>query len=158
MTTLTQLYGGGSGPVASIVNQFSAGGVSTAASISATSAQNASEILSGALTANTLASVPGFPKTGRGRLNLLTVFTKDATSRSLRAQVIVDGVTIFNPPASDLITNIGSGIVPVGVVTAATGALEMQPIDYQASLDIKVASSRTETDKVAIGINYEEWQ
>lgn len=157
MTTLTQLYGGGAGPVTSINNYFSAGGVSTASNIASNANANAKEILSGALTAATLASLPGFPLSGRGRLNLLTAYTKDATSRTIRVQVVVDGVTVFDA-TSDAITNTGSGVVPVGVVTAATGALEMQPIDYQSSLDIKIASSLTETNKIGCGINYEVWQ
>lgn len=155
MSTMSQLYGGGAGPVSAIVNYFSSGGTSTPASISSVVNQNAKELLSGALTAGTLKSL--LSKTGRGRLNLLTGYTKDSTSRTLRMQVIVDGVTVFDA-TSDAITNVGSGVVPVGVVTAATGALEMQPIDYQASFEVKVASSLTETDKVAIGISYEDWQ
>jgi hypothetical protein len=152
----TPLFTSGSGPVTSIVNYFSGGGVSTAANIATNANNNAKEILSGALTANTLASLPGFPLTGRGRLNLLTAYAKDATSRTIRVQVIVDGTTLYDA-TSDAITNSGSGVVPVGVVTAATGALEMQPIDFQTSLDIKIASSLSETNKVGCGINYETW-
>lgn len=153
----TSLFKTGSGPVATIVNYFSSGGVSTGANIATNVNNNAKEILSGALTANTLASLSGFPLSGRGRLNLLTAYTKDATSRTIRVQVIVDGTTVYDA-TSDAITNSGSGVVPVGVVTSATGALEMQPIDFQTSLDIKIASSLTETNKVAAAVNYETWQ
>jgi hypothetical protein len=151
---MTSLYATGSGPVTSIVNYFSSGGTSTSASIASVVSHNAKEIMSGALTAATLKTL--LTRTGRGRLNLLTAFVADATSRTVRVQVIVDGTTIYDA-TSNAITNPGSGVVPVGVVTAATGALEMQPIEFQTSLEIKLASSLTETDKVSIGVNYEDW-
>lgn len=157
MSTMSQLYGGGAGPVSAIVNYFSSGGTSAPSNIGVGLVNNSKEVLSGSLTANTLASLPGFPQTGRGRLNLLTAFTKDATSRTIRVQIVVDGTTIYDA-TSGAIANTGGGVVPVGVVISSTGALEMQPIDYQSSLDIKVASSLTESNKVACGINHEVWQ
>lgn len=150
----TPLFAGGSGPVTSLVNFFSAGGAATGNSISASNAQNAKETLSGALTANTLSTIHTF--TGRGRLNLLTAYAKDGTARTIRVVIIVDGTTAFDATSSS-VSLTGAGMIPVGVVTNATGALDFQPIDFQTSLVIRVASSLTETDKVATGINYELW-
>lgn len=150
---MASLYSTGSGPIATIVNYFSAGGTQTP-SISASSLSNSVETLSGALTANTLKTIHNL--SGRGRLNLLHVYTKDTTSRTVRAVVVIDGVTVFDATSSAITTS-GSGIVPVGIVVATNGALVFQPIDYQSSCVVQIASSLSETDKVATGINYETW-
>lgn len=149
---MSSLFNTGSGPIASIVNYFSAGGTS-AANLTASALSNTKETTSGALTANTLFARHSL--TGRGRLNLLTVYAKDSTSRTIRAVVIVDGVTVFDA-TTNAITVSGTGTCPVGTVTA-DGSLVFQPIDFQSSLVIQIASSLTETDKIATGINYETW-
>lgn len=149
---MASLYSTGSGPVSAITNYFSAGGV-YATNLTASVLGNSKETLSGALTANTLATIHTF--TGRGRLNLLHLYTKDNTARTVRAVVIVDGTTVFDATSSSISAS-GSGIVPVGVLGSG-GSPVFQPIDFQTSLVVRIASSLTETDNIATGINYETW-
>lgn len=146
------LFKGSSGPVASIINLFSGGGVSTSFTLSPAGSINYVEVLSGAVTAATLKTMVSH--TGRGRINALVAYTKDVTSRTVRCKVTVDGVVIFDA-TSNAIANAGYGMVVVGNV--ATNQVWFQPIDYQESLLIEIASSLTETDKVAIGVNRETW-
>lgn len=143
------LFKGSSGPVASIINAFSSGSVATTFSISSA---NTKEELSGALTAATLKTVVSH--TGRGRVNSLVVYAKDSTSRTMRCKVTVDGVVVFDATSS-AVTGAGFGMIVIG--GAITNSVEFQPIDYQESLLIEIASSLTETDKVAIGVNRETW-
>lgn len=150
----TPLFSAGSGPIATIVNRFSAGGAAVGASISNSTNQNAKTTASGALTSATLATIHNI--TGRGRLNLLTAYVADTTSRTVRIVLTIDGTVVFDATSS-AITIPGDGMVAVGVVTSASGALEFQPIDFQQSMKVEIASSLTETDKVTVGINYETW-
>jgi hypothetical protein len=148
---------GGYGPIATIVNFFSGGGTSyTSGSLVASTLNNTKETVptAGSLAAGTLSTVNNI--TGRGRLNLLTAYTKDATPRTVRCQVIIDGATVFDA-TSNSVAGVGYGMVPVGVMDGAASSQVFQPIDFYTSCVVKVASSLTEADKVATGINYETW-
>lgn len=150
----TPLFKGNSGPIASIVNFFSSGGTASTQSISASYVSNMKEKLYGsAMTANTLYEFYSF--TGRGRLNALSAYTIDSTARTIRVKVTIDGTVIYDATSSSISTS-GYGVVPVGVVSNS-GALVFQPVEWQTSCLIEVATSVTETDKVATGINYETW-
>lgn len=150
------LFKGSSGPIATIVNYYSAGSVVSTNSLAANDTNNLKETLSGALTATVL-SAALISITGRGRLNSLVAYTKDVTSRTVRLQVVVDGVTVFDATSSATTTS-GAGLVAVGTMEGSTPSAQVfQPIDFNTSLSIKVASSITETNKVAIGANYETW-
>ncbi len=152
MSNLAQFVGG-NGPVTSIVNFFSAGGVQSAG-LTATASSNTKETLSGAVTAATLKRLVNL--TGRGRVNLLTAYAKDATARTIRCQFIVDGVTIFDATSSS-VTAAGAGLMVTGVVDTSSSTQVFQPIDFYSSCEVWVASSLTETDKAAVAINYETW-
>ena len=143
------LFKGANGPVASIINAFSSGGTATAYSLSS---NNVLEQLSGSLTADTLKTMVSH--TGRGRVNALMIYTKDGTSRTLRCKLTVDGVVVFDA-TSNAVASPGWGMIVIG--GAITNSVEFQPIDYQESLLVEIASSLTETDKVAIGVNRETW-
>lgn len=143
------LFKGANGPVASIINAFSSGGTATAYSLSS---NNVLEQLSGSLTADTLKTMVSH--TGRGRVNALVIYAKDNTSRTLRCKLTVDGVVVFDA-TSDAVVSPGFGMIVIG--GAITNSVEFQPIDYQESLLVEIASSLTETDKVAIGVNRETW-
>lgn len=147
MSTLSQFTG--VGVTTAIVNFHSSGGTATSSDISPSASNGAREILSGAVTANTLATLLSI--TGRGRVPLLTAYTKDATSRTVRLVVEVDGVTAFDATSS-AITTPTCGIFAAGNRGASTGVLSQgDPIVFARTLVVKVASSLTETDKVAIG-------
>lgn len=135
----------------SVVNAYSAGGVATGAtSLAAGIGNNALEVLSGAVTAATLKTVLSL--TGPGQIPLLTAYTKDATSRTVRCRVTVDGVVVFDATSSAITTS-GAGMVVVGSTGGGTAAATYSPVPlrWNSSCTIQVASSLTETDKVAIG-------
>lgn len=143
------------GPVTSIVNYYSSGGVQSSSSLAASAINNTKETLSGPLTANTLSGAI-VNVSGRGRVNIVTAYTKDATARTVRLVVIVDGATIFDAPSSS-ISNSGYGLVAVGNMDNTNGSQFTQPIRFNSSFVVKLASSLTETDKIATGVNYELW-
>lgn len=113
--------------------------------IAAGAAGRSKEVLSGALTANTLATVLSL--TGPGEVPLLTSYTKDATVRTVRTVVIVDGVTVFDFTSASIGTANRGAIVAgqwVGYVTQGN------PIRFSVSLVVQQASDLTETDKLAL--------
>lgn len=148
------LFQGASGPVTAITNYYSAGGVNSAFSLQPDPDTGTVEILSGALTANTLKTL--YTKTGRGRINVLTAQTKNATSRTVRLRLTIDGTVCFDA-TTNAIADTGRGLIAVGIYAAGGFSTVFQPIDYQESCLVEVASSLTETDFVALGINAEEW-
>lgn len=110
------------------------------------------EVLSGALTANTLATVLSL--TGPGEVPLLTSYTKDGTPRTVRTVVIVDGVTVFDFTSASISTTKRGAIVAgelAGVPGGATYYVTQgNPIRFSVSLVVQQASDRTETDKIAL--------
>ena len=133
----------------SIVNKFSSNG--WVIEPVPTTYANTKEILSGALTSATLATL--LTVTGAGVLNIASIYTKDATTRTLRIQIVIDGTTVLDSTsASGSISNQG-GIV-VGYATGTSNGSSGADVPFNTSLVIKVASSLTETDKIAIGVSY----
>ncbi len=110
------------------------------------------EVLSGALTANTPATVLSL--TGPGEVPLLTSYTKDATARTVRTVVIVDGVTVFDFTSAS-IGVAKRGAIVAGQLAGHSGAAtyyvtQGNPIRFSVSLVVKQASNLTETDKIAL--------
>lgn len=111
---------------------------------------NAKEILSGALTAATLATVLNL--TGGGVISYLSIFAVDATARTLRLQLVIDGTTVFDSTsASNSTADRGSLIIGS---QASSGWPAEYAIPFNASLVVKIASSLTETNKIGIGVKY----
>ena len=115
----------------------------------AAAAARSKEVLSGALTANTLATVLSL--TGPGEVPLLTSYTKDGTARTVRTVVIVDGVTVFD------FTSASIGVPKRGAIVAGQVAdggssyvTQGNPIRFSVSLVVQQASNLTETDKLAL--------
>ncbi len=144
MSTLSQFLGGG--VTTAIVNAHSSGWTS-ATNMQAGAFNGGREVLSGALTAGTLATL--LTVTGGGQVPMLSAYAKDTTSRTVRLVVEVDGVTAFDATSS-AVTAANSGIFAAGW-RGSSGMEPAQPIVFASSLVVKVASSLTETDKVAIG-------
>lgn len=145
------------GPPASIINAYSAGSAATAFNISASTANTMVEVQApGAYTAGTLQTI--ISHTGRGRVNMLNVYTKNGTSRTLRLKLTVDGTVIFDATSSAIASN-GFGVqVLGGIDTVGGGPLSLQPVDYNESLLVEVASSLSEAaNLVGIGVNRETW-
>ena len=118
----------------------------------AAAAARSKEVLSGALTANTLATVLSL--TGPGEVPLLTSYTKDGTARTVRTVVIVDGVTVFDFTSASIGTAKRGAIVAgqlAGVPGGATYYVTQgNPIRFSVSLVVQQASNLTETDKLAL--------
>ena len=114
--------------------------------IDASAAGLGKEVLSGALTENTLATVLSL--TGPGEVPLLTSYTKDGTARTVRTVVIVDGVTVFD------FTSASIGVPNRGAIVAGQVAggdvTQGNPIRFSVSLVVQQASNLTETDKLAL--------
>lgn len=152
MSSLSQF--GGNHVVTSIVNGDAAGGVQK-------SLTNASQFslttLSGALTANTLATA--LTLTGRGQLNFAAVAAVDATSRTMRIKVTIDGTSVFDATSATCTTT-ANGIVAVGhlLYSSSDTVPVFQPIPYHSSCLVEIASSLSETDKIRSHVNYEVWQ
>ena len=110
------------------------------------------EVLSGALTANTLATVLSL--TGPGEVPLLTSYTKDGTARTVRTVVIVDGVTVFDFTSAS-ISVAKRGAIVAGELAGTPGGATFyvtqgNPIRFSVSLVVQQASNLTETDKLAL--------
>lgn len=141
-----------SAPTKSIVNAFSTSGW---ASFAINNDATAKAIASGALTAATLATV--LSVTGAGEMNYLTIKSGDATVRTMRIQVICDGVTVFDSTSASAAHNGESGIVIGAIVDIGAQVTYTESGDgirWNTSLLVKVASSLTETDKFTIYTKY----
>ena len=151
MSALSQFTGGRK--IASIVNAFSSGGVQS--STIAANIDQGKSYTSGALTANTLATI--LSVTGRGSVNLALVTANDTTSRTVRLKITIDGVSIFDATSNAIVTT-NRGIVGIGTLQATSTsytAMAFQPVRFSSSCLIQIASSLSETDKLTTLINYE---
>lgn len=134
------------------------GSATTRATVSVVAgATNAYTSLTGALTANVLKTI--LEVNSPGVLNFLACWTADATSRTIRIKVTMDGLVVFDNTSSAIATS-GSGVIVVGSgAYNGTGAdVCIQPLPYTQGLLIEMASSVTETDKTTVGYNNETWQ
>lgn len=146
MSTLSQFMGGGA--TTSVINAHSSGGTAVAINLSASVNNGLREVLSGALTANTLATV--LSVTGGGVIPALTAYAKDSTARTVRLKVTVDGTSVFDATSSS-VSAAGQGIFAAGSIENTGSFRQGEPIRFLTSLLVEVASSLTETDKLAIG-------
>lgn len=144
MSSLTQFLG--EGPTTQIVNYYSDGGVRAGTSMAASTVNGAKAELSGELEATTLKTL--LTVTGGGRCSYLVAYPTDTTSQSVRMVVEVDGVTVFDATSNVASATAGHGIAAAGSGVGGWG--QGDPIIFNASLVVKVASSETVTDKVAI--------
>lgn len=148
MSTLSQFTGGGS--TKAIVNAYSSGGVSPPSfSIDATAVLGTREVLSGAVTANTLKTL--LTVSQAGQMPYLSFYSKNSTSRTVRCVIVADGVTVYDATTPAIATG-GRGY-PVAFSATWNGAQAVTlgtPLRWASSLVIQVASSLTETDNVAI--------
>lgn len=110
----------------------------------------AKEILSGALTSATLATALSL--TGGGVISYLSIFAVDATARTLRLQLVIDGTTVFDSTSASNSTA-DKGTLIIGSQASSGWATE-HDIPFNSSLVVKIASSLTETNKIGIGVRY----
>lgn len=151
--TLSQLgLGGGTGPVAAIVNGSGAATTVIIAAATAATSANALVLASGALTAGVLKKV--LDVSGRGRLGFASVhhISEVGTARTIRLKVTVDGAVIFDRTANG-IGGQAAGLVGIGTLDGG-----LQWVEYRQSALIEIASSLTETDKLQAAYLQEVWQ
>lgn len=105
--------------------------------------------VSGSLTANALVDLIN-ESGSAGYLSQLSIFTADATSRTLRIVVTVDGTGIYDF-TSAAISASSSGAVLAGNYSSSN-ASSLPVIAYTNSIRVQYASSVTETDKFQISL------
>lgn len=142
MSTLSQ-FGGGVKPPTALINYCSDAGSYTTAN--APGSYSLKRTLSGATTANTLKSVLNI--TGSGVISFLSAHCADGTSRTVRLKVTLDGVVVFDTTSIALSTA-GFGLIAIGDPTA------FDPITFNKSLLVEIASSLSETDKLYTNYYY----
>jgi len=150
MSVFTQFVGGGR--ISSIINRDSSGGTSNnLTSASSLTRQLSSGSTGAAGTLTTILSV-----TGRGTINFCAPACADATARTIRLKITVDGVSIFDATSSSISTA-NHGIVGIGAFNYTTAPfIVFQPINFYTSLLVQIASSvSSETDKINTFVNYE---
>lgn len=134
-------FGGAAPSTTAIVNTYSSGG-SSIASINA--GLKGVAVASGSGTANTLATL--LTVSGSGYCPYLIAYSNSATpTHTVRCQVIVDGVTVFDATSNTITTTSGTGML----VTDAADSTSIA-IRYNSSLVVKACSSSSGTDYVAI--------
>lgn len=107
--------------------------------------------ISGALTANTLVDIIN-ESGSAGYISQLTIYAFDATSRTIRVVITVDGSNIYDFTSAAFT----SGSNPTGVVLAgqltSSSSFSLPPIFYTNSIRVQYASSVTETGKFTISL------
>lgn len=138
----------------SVVNNYSDAGKSPAAGVSTFFEARCKTANTGALTAGVLSSALLSISGTAGALYDCAMHTVDATSRTLRIQIVADGVTVFDA-ISAATTTTGAGIWAVsgGQATSTMVAANL-PIVFNSTLTVKVASSVSETDKTKLSYAY----
>lgn len=151
MSGLSQFVGGSRPPATLVQVNAVAAWASLTGINTVNSAAYAKVILSGALTANTLATV--LSVTGSGSLQYLSIKCEDATARTLRLELTIDGVVVYDFTSASISAAQGGGVI-VGNGAAGGVSAALEDMRFNASLLVKIASNLTETDKVSVGVRY----
>jgi len=150
MSTLSQFSGGARTPKAIINNTSSGGTYDVVGPSNPLQISVAKKAITGGLTANVLTTVLSL--SGSGAVGFLAVTGADATSRTHRCKVTVDGVVIYDATTSAC-TAAHLGIVVIGSVTATVASgyhAVLDSVPYQSSFLVEYASSLTETGKTNV--------
>lgn len=148
-------------PTKSIMTAYNSNGFAPSITSTAFSftAVNLAQATSGAVTANTLATV--LSVTGAGTLTAFMLLNSvDATSRTYRLRVTVDDVVIFDSTSAAIATPMAM-IALVGSVDIAGSSsapyllASNEAINWNSSLLIEFASSLTETAKTKFAYKYQ---
>lgn len=149
MANWSAMFGGGGRTPAAIVNAWSGGGVVAAYPVY----QGSNKLtLSGAVSAGVL--VTALNLTGAGVLKICAVQAQDATARTMRLKVTLDGVAVFDATTASSTT--ASGIqLAVGhmlgpVVSGGIYTLLPDRVHFNSSCLVEIASSLGETNKIGL--------
>ncbi len=138
----------------SVVHLYSDTGKNATASINSVVANRCKVAMTGSLTSGVLSSALINISGTAGVLSDCLLYTNDATARTLRIQVIADGVTVFDSTTAS-VAAIGSGFWAVanGQISSSV-VVNIPPFTFNSTLTVKVASSVTETDKTTLAYTY----
>lgn len=143
--------GGAAKATTSIVSYFSTAGI-VGAPILAQQLSGTKTSLSGALTANTLKTMLNISGSA-GCMPQLALTRVDATARTVRLKVTVDGITIFDiTDANTSTANVG--IAAAGEYSGTNNIADGEPIRWRTTCLVEIASSITETDKIQLLYKY----
>lgn len=107
---------------------------------------------SGALTANTLAQIINIAGSG-GIFWQLSYINIDATARTVRVKITIDGVVILDVTSGSSSTaNYGAHFAGIG--TTVSNSIIIPPLKFRSSFLLEVASSLTETNKTVFFLGY----
>lgn len=149
---LTSVKSGG-GATKFIYNAFTAAGWTSIGSMSAPPMGRSA--VSGALTANTLVDLLN-ESGSAGQIDQLSIYTNDATARTLRIVITVDGTQIVDATSSSFSAS-NSGGFWAGVGGGLAGFTgQLSPIKYTNSIRVQYASSETETGKFTTALAYQK--
>lgn len=111
----------------------------------------AAQLLSGALVAGTLKTIINI--TGSGVVTYLSASVIDATARTLRVKVTLDGIVIYDYTSAGA-GQANSGAVIFGSADATGDGEPMIGVPFISSFKVEIASSLSETDLLGIGYRY----
>lgn len=103
--------------------------------------------LSGAMTTNTLKTILSISGVG-GQVSLFTFRCNDATARTIRVKITVDGIVVCDSTSASISAS-GNGGFLAGTYSSSSSII-LPPIFWKSTLLIEMASSLTETDKFTI--------
>lgn len=146
MILRTNMFPASTGALKSTKAIFNKQAISGTTGIAISSFSRAIATLSGAMTLNTLKSFLSISGSG-GEMTLLSIRTNDATARTIRVKITVDGVAYDFTSAS--ISTGGTGVVLAGS-SGEANASPTPSIKWKSTFVIEIASSVTETDKLTI--------
>jgi hypothetical protein len=109
--------------------------------------------VSGALTANTLVDLIN-ESGSAGEISHLALKTNDATARTIRVVVTIDGTVIFDRTSASVSTT-DSGIALAGQINSGL-SIALPPIKYTNSKRIQYASNQNETGKFTTYLAFQD--
>jgi hypothetical protein len=140
MSSLSQF--GGQRATRSITNGWSTSGWAGLANAAVLGGRS---LDSGSTTANTLKTI--FSATGGGVIHGLIARSNNATSRTIRARLTLDGVVVFDSTSAAIASANAGGIV-VGGWSSASGLHAPTVAVFASTATFEIASSLTETDGI----------
>lgn len=145
MSSLSQ-FTDSSRPPKVLFNKFSTAGAAGALVTNTTGKTS----ITGTLTANAL--VTALSHTGSGVISYFACYGTDATSRTHRVKITIDGTVVFDA-TSAAVASANTGVVAIGIGSAG-GFYAGDPIPYNTSLLVEYASSLGETGLTTFAYTY----
>ncbi|MYM39660.1 hypothetical protein [Duganella qianjiadongensis] len=132
-------------PPKAIVNGYSTSGWTLMAPPNGAPVTGLPQVGSGALTAGVLTTVLNV--VGPGVMEFLSVVNYNATARTLRIQLVIDGVTVFDSTSGALsAAGVACLIGTHSVWSSGIPSVSLDAIAFNSSCVLKLASSLTEAN------------